>query len=103
VSIHCADTLYPQKLALTSPTSGGRSVGKVHLLTKGYVLFLFVCPFYLILGLPRSRLHFCLYVVAERLIAKQALYKKLLFPGNGCKAVNGATSVARQKILNKLR
>jgi hypothetical protein len=28
------DTLYPQKLALTSPTSGGRSVGIVHLLTK---------------------------------------------------------------------
>jgi hypothetical protein len=23
-------TLYPQKLALTSPTSGGRSVGVVH-------------------------------------------------------------------------
>jgi hypothetical protein len=26
--------LYPQKLALTSPTSGGRSVGIVHLRTK---------------------------------------------------------------------
>jgi hypothetical protein len=30
------DTLYPQKLALTSPTSGGRSVGIVHLRTKGH-------------------------------------------------------------------
>jgi hypothetical protein len=28
------DTLYPQKLALTSPTSGGRSVGVVRLRTK---------------------------------------------------------------------
>jgi hypothetical protein len=28
------DTLYPQKLALTSPTVGGRSVGIVRLLTK---------------------------------------------------------------------
>jgi hypothetical protein len=27
-------TLYPQKLALTSPTSGGRSVGMVRLRTK---------------------------------------------------------------------
>jgi hypothetical protein len=30
------DTLYPQKLALTLPTSGGRSVGIVHLRTKGH-------------------------------------------------------------------
>jgi hypothetical protein len=30
------DTLYPQKLALTSPTSGGRSVGRVRLWTKGH-------------------------------------------------------------------
>jgi hypothetical protein len=28
------DTLYPQKLAITSPTSGGRSVGIVRLRTK---------------------------------------------------------------------
>jgi hypothetical protein len=28
------DTLYPQKLALTSPTYGGRSVGIVRLRTK---------------------------------------------------------------------
>jgi hypothetical protein len=30
------DTLYPLKLALTSPTSGGRSVGIVRLRTKGH-------------------------------------------------------------------
>jgi hypothetical protein len=30
------DTLYPQNLALTSPTSGGRSVGIVRLSTKGH-------------------------------------------------------------------
>ena len=33
----CADhvtPLYPQKLALTSPTGGGRSVGIVHVRTK---------------------------------------------------------------------
>jgi hypothetical protein len=32
------DTLYPQKLALTSPTSGGRSVGIVRLRTKSHVV-----------------------------------------------------------------
>jgi hypothetical protein len=35
--LHCADyatPLYPQKLALTSPTSGGRLVGIVRLRTK---------------------------------------------------------------------
>jgi hypothetical protein len=32
---HCPrGTLYPQKLALTSPTSGGRSIGTVRLLTQ---------------------------------------------------------------------
>jgi hypothetical protein len=30
------DTLYPQKLALTSPTSGGRSIGIVRLRTTGH-------------------------------------------------------------------
>jgi hypothetical protein len=30
------DTLYQQKLALTSPTSGGRSVGIVRLRTKSH-------------------------------------------------------------------
>jgi hypothetical protein len=37
------DTLYPQKLALTSPTSGGRSVSIVRLRTKAteFVLFCF--------------------------------------------------------------
>jgi hypothetical protein len=30
------DTLYPKKLALTSPTSGGHSVGIVRLRTKGH-------------------------------------------------------------------
>ena len=37
MGIRCADhvtPLYPQKLALTSPTSGGRSVGIVPLRTK---------------------------------------------------------------------
>jgi hypothetical protein len=33
------DTIYQQKLALTSPTSGGRSVGIVHLRTKGHGVF----------------------------------------------------------------
>jgi len=37
VGTRCADhvtTLYPQKLALTSPTGGGRSVGIVRVRTK---------------------------------------------------------------------
>jgi hypothetical protein len=33
------DTLYRQKLALTSPTSGGRSVGIVRLRTKGHGVY----------------------------------------------------------------
>jgi hypothetical protein len=36
VGIHCADhetPIYPERLALTSPTSGGRSVGIVRLRT----------------------------------------------------------------------
>jgi hypothetical protein len=36
------NTLYPQKLALTSPTSGGRSVGIVRLRTKATEFVLFV-------------------------------------------------------------
>ena len=43
--IRCADhvtPLYPQKLALTSPTSGGRSVGIVRSRTKAKE-FLFTC------------------------------------------------------------
>jgi hypothetical protein len=35
------DTLYPQKLALISPTSGGRSVGIVRSWTKATVFVLF--------------------------------------------------------------
>jgi len=34
VGIRCADHLYPQKLALTSTTGGGRSVGIVRSRTK---------------------------------------------------------------------
>ena len=43
VGIRCADhvtPLYPQKLALTSPTDGGRSVGIVRLRTKATEFFL---------------------------------------------------------------
>jgi hypothetical protein len=36
------DTLYPQKLALTSPTSGGRSVGIVRLRTKSHGVLVFI-------------------------------------------------------------
>jgi hypothetical protein len=36
------DTLYPQKLVLTSPSSGGRSVGIVCLRTKATEFFFFV-------------------------------------------------------------
>jgi hypothetical protein len=39
------DTLYPQKLELTSPTSGGRSVGIAGSQTKATELVLFVCLF----------------------------------------------------------
>jgi len=42
VGISCADhvtPLYPQKLALTSPTGGGRSVGIVRVRTKATEFF----------------------------------------------------------------
>jgi hypothetical protein len=35
------DTLYPQKFSLTSPTSGGRSVGLVRLRAKATEFFFF--------------------------------------------------------------
>ena len=44
VGTRCADhvtPLYPQKLALTSPTSGGRSVGIVRVRTKATEFYLF--------------------------------------------------------------
>jgi hypothetical protein len=36
------NTLYPQKLALTSPTSGGRSVGIVRLRTEATEVFVII-------------------------------------------------------------
>ena len=45
VGIRCADhmtPLYPQKLALTSPTGGGRSVGIVRSRTKATEFLVFV-------------------------------------------------------------
>jgi hypothetical protein len=36
------DTLYPQKLAITSPTSGGRSVGLVRSRTKATVIIIII-------------------------------------------------------------
>jgi len=54
VGTRCADhvtPLYPQKLALTSPTGGGRSVGIVRVRTKAteFVLFcLYINIYYII-------------------------------------------------------
>jgi hypothetical protein len=42
------DTLYPQKLELTSPISGGRLVGIVRLRTKA-TEFVFVLVFFLVI------------------------------------------------------
>ena len=54
MGIRCADhvtPLYPQKLALTSPTSGGRSVGIVRLRTKAtelvYYYYYYILPSHL--------------------------------------------------------
>jgi len=52
VGTRCADhvsPLYPQKLALTSPTGGGRSVGIVRVRTKATEFF-FLCVFVGIAG-----------------------------------------------------
>jgi hypothetical protein len=48
------DTLYPQKLALTSRTSGSRSVGIVHSRTKVTELFYAVTPGGTLKGLCRD-------------------------------------------------
>jgi hypothetical protein len=40
------DTVYPQKLALTSPTNSGHSVGIVHLRTKATEFSLFYSPYF---------------------------------------------------------
>jgi hypothetical protein len=45
VEIRCADhatPIYPQKLALTSPKSDGRSVGIVRLQTKATELYIYI-------------------------------------------------------------
>jgi hypothetical protein len=38
------DNLYPQKLAIISPTSGGRSVSIVRSRTQTWIFFMFGCP-----------------------------------------------------------
>jgi len=51
----CADhvtPLYPQKLALTSPTGGGRSVGIVRVWTKATEFSLVLCNIILEFGSP---------------------------------------------------
>jgi hypothetical protein len=55
------DALYPQKFALTSPTSGGRSVGIVRSLTKAKEILVHVhfCVLCLILvPLPQGKIPF---------------------------------------------
>jgi len=57
VGTRCADhvtPLYPQKLALTSPTGGGRSVGIVRSRTKAtelvsYIIFHYIILYYITL------------------------------------------------------
>jgi len=52
--------LYPQKLALTSPTGGGRSVGIVRVRTKATEFSLVLCVFKRmgkVLLLTRDELH----------------------------------------------
>ena len=56
MGIRCADhvtPLYPQKLALTSPTGGGRSVGIVRSRTKATGVFLIVVLYFLAVSFRR--------------------------------------------------
>ena len=50
MGIRCTDhvTLYPQKLALTSPTSGGRIVGIIHLRTTSHGVFFLLNKIFLV-------------------------------------------------------
>jgi len=59
VGTRCADhvtPLYPQKLALTSPTGGGRSVGIVRVRTKATELVSGAVSQYA--GLTRQKVHY---------------------------------------------
>ena len=61
MGIRCADhvtPLYPQKLALTSPTGGGRSVGIVHSRTKATE---FIYIYIYIYDISRLRVNICFY------------------------------------------
>ena len=63
----CADhvtPLYPQKLALTSPTGGGRSVGIVRSRTKAtefsleFSMYMYVCMYVYICLITALRMNF---------------------------------------------
>jgi hypothetical protein len=61
-------TLYPQKLALTWPTSGGRSVGRVRSRTQAKE-FSFYCSFYMSVGLfIRQRQEQSAYPIFQKLL-----------------------------------
>jgi hypothetical protein len=54
------------KLALTSPTSGGPSIGIIRLRTTGHECFCFVfwkCPWFVpLLSLPAATLKLCIFL-----------------------------------------
>jgi hypothetical protein len=75
-------TLYPQKLALTSLTSGGRSVGIVRSLAQATEFCLFVCLVFEMLAWRMLRK--CLHLKAYELSIVQ-------YPGNFLCAVRNKT------------
>jgi hypothetical protein len=89
------DTLYPQKLALTSPTCVGRSVGIVRLRTKTTA---FICLIFgLLLVLPSSfqppLLHRVSFTSSSLLFLLNVLTRIIVRPGS--KRVNEASGIWR--------
>jgi hypothetical protein len=76
VGIHCADyatSLYPQKLVLTSPTSGGRLTGIVHLADlKLQSLF----------SLRNTNTWFCRQIVHKPVLSTTAEFKDTTIEAN---------------------
>ena len=79
VGTRCADhatPLYPQKLALTSPTGGGRSVGIVRSRTKATEFF-FIVQFCIVLLNPRwtDVIHYCPCIPVVRESGLSLMYR----------------------------
>jgi hypothetical protein len=89
------DTLYPQKLALTSTTSGGRSVGIVRLPTKGHGVFSNISKYVASLSVWKSTIPaLCIaYRLNSNGMANDSSYRDSKICGQYYLLVEGAYSI----------